>query len=73
MLRLSLTPGEYFTVNGEIVIQVTRVDGDRVHVAVEAPREMPIVRGAVLEREGGRRPEALARIPPKGHRSLNPI
>ena len=47
MLKLTLLPDEYLTVNGDIVVQLLRVAGGRADVAVEAPREMPIVRGAV--------------------------
>ena len=64
MLQLTLTPGDYFVVNGTIIVQVHRVEGGRAHVAVEAPREIPIVRGAVLERQGGERPACLS-APPK--------
>ena len=63
MLRLTLTPGDYFTINGNIVVQLHRLEGERSLVAVEAPREMRIVRGAVLEREGGERPECVFDAP----------
>lgn len=59
MLRLSLLPDEYLTINGNIVVQLTRVAGGRAYVAVDAAREIPIVRGAVLEREGTKRPDCL--------------
>ncbi len=59
MLRLTLSQGEYFTVDGRIVVQLHRVEGGRAHVAVQAPREIPIVRGEVLERAGGKRPDGL--------------
>ena len=65
MLKLTLLPDEYLTVNGDIVVQLLRVAGGRADVAVEAPREMPIVRGAVLERSGGQRPACLAPSPKK--------
>lgn len=65
MLKLTLLPDEYLTVNGDIVVQLLRVAGGRADVAVEAPREMPIVRGAVLERSGGQRPACLAPPPKK--------
>ena len=73
MLKLSLTPGEYLTIGEDIVVQVYRSEGGRSYLAVDAPREIPIVRGAVREREGGLRPARLAQVPPKGHRSENPI
>ena len=65
MLKLTLLPDEYLTVNGDIVVQLLRVAGGRADVAVEAPREMPMVRGAVLERSGGQRPACLAPPPKK--------
>ena len=68
MLQLTLTPGDYFVVNGTIIVQVHRVEGGRAHVAVEAPREIPIVRGAVLERQGGERPACLLPVPEQSRR-----
>ena len=62
MLNLSLLPEEYLTINGNIVVQVSRVSGDRAYLSIDAPREVPIVRGTVLEREGGERPACLKRI-----------
>ena len=64
MLKLTLLPEEYLTINGEIVVQLMRVAGGRADVAIEAPRSFPIVRGAVLERQGGQRPACLG-APPK--------
>lgn len=59
MLKLSLLPTEYLTINGNIVVQLTRVAGGRAYVAIDAARDIPIVRGTVLEREGGKRPDCL--------------
>ncbi len=56
MLSLSLLPGEYLTIGDNVVVQVDRMVGDRCKLVINAPREIPIVRGAVLEREGGERP-----------------
>lgn len=60
MLKLTLLPEEYLTINGGIVVQLMRVAGGRADIAIEAPRSFPIVRGAVLERSGGKRPDCLA-------------
>lgn len=68
MLRLTLTPGDYFTINDNIVVQLHRLEGERSLVAVEAPKNMRIVRGAVLEREGGRRPDCLLDRPAQSRR-----
>ena len=59
MLKLTLTPGQYLTVNGDIVVQVSDVVGNHVELAVHADRSVPIVRGEVLERQGGKRPSCL--------------
>lgn len=67
MLKLTLLQEEYLTINDSIVIQLKRVAGGRADIAVEAPREVPIVRGAVLERNGGQRPACLA--PPSGKKA----
>ena len=73
MLCLTLLPGEYLTIGSDVVVQLDRISGDSCTLAVQAPREIPIVRGAVLEREGGQRPEHLAEVPKKGHRSALPL
>ena len=59
MLNLSLRPGEYFTVGQDTVIQMSRLNGDRVHLMITAPREVPILRGDVLERNGVPRPDCV--------------
>ena len=60
MLKLTLLPEEYLTISESIVVQLTRVAGGRAEIAVQAPRQFPIVRGAVLEKNGGQRPACLA-------------
>ena len=67
MLKLTLLPEEYLTIDDKIVVQLIRVAGGRADVAIEAPRELPVVRGTVLERTGGRRPDCLA--PPSGKKA----
>lgn len=59
MLKLTLLPEEYLVINENIVVQLTRVAGGHADIAVDAAREIPIVRGTVHERQGGRRPECL--------------
>ncbi len=63
MLKLTLFPDEYFTIDEKIVIQLQRIAGGRVILAVEAPREMPVLRGTLLEQQGGKRPDCLT--PPR--------
>ncbi len=59
MLCLSLLPGEYVTIGENVVLQYDRTTGDRCRIVLNAPREIPIVRGAVLEREGAERPDCV--------------
>ena len=63
MLKLTLLPDEYITINGDIVIQLARVAGGRAYLKVEADKTVPIMRGAVLERQGETRPDCLASPP----------
>ena len=59
MLSLQLKSGEYLTIGDNIVVQIFQLHGSAFRVEVTAPREIPIARGTVLEREGGKRPEGL--------------
>ena len=63
MLSLQLKSGEYITIGKDIVVQVFR-DGAVSRIAVKAPRELPILRGDVLERTENR-PEGLRTRRPK--------
>ena len=70
MLSLNLNQGEYLTIGQDVVLQVDRVSGDRCKLMIQAPREIPIVRGAVLEREGGQR--TACSTPPAGTGGSSP-
>lgn len=63
MLCLNLAPGDYVTIGGNVVVQLDRISGDRCKLIMEAPREIPILRGAVLERTGGERPDCVFDTP----------
>lgn len=69
MLKLSLLPEEYLMINDSIVVQLSRVAGGRADLAIDAPKSVPIVRGAVLERNGGTRPGCLTPPPVKKARA----
>ncbi len=60
MLCLTLLPGEYLTIGSDVVVQLDRMSGDHCKLAIHAPREVPILRGEVLERDGGERPAACS-------------
>lgn len=59
MLCLALAQGEYLTIGEDVVVQLDRISGDRCKLMVQAPREVPVVRGAVLERQGIARPDCV--------------
>lgn len=58
MLSLRLKSGEYISIGHDIAVQIFKQAGDSFQVAVKAPREVPILRGEVLERNDAR-PEGL--------------
>jgi sRNA-binding carbon storage regulator CsrA len=63
MLSLQLKDGEYLTIGRDIVIQV--FTGATTQVLVQAPRDLTILRGEVLERNGEDRPACLLDQPPE--------
>lgn len=67
MLCLNLNQGEYMTIGDDVVVQLNGISGDRCKLFIQAPREIPILRGAVLERQGGERPECVS-DGPRWHR-----
>lgn len=68
MLSLNLKRGDYITVGGNITIRVIP-NGSEVKLWIDAPREIPIWRGAVLEEQGVERPKVMNRELPKRRRS----
>ena len=63
MLSLQLKSGDYLTIGEDVVLQVFKEAGSHFRVSVKAPREIPILRGAVREREGEARQEGLRESP----------
>ena len=59
MLSLQLKTGDYMTIGGTVVVQLDRISGNRCKLMVQAPRDMAILRGEVLERIGGERPDCV--------------
>ena len=59
MLSLQLKDGEYMTIGDDVVIQLSRISGNRCRLTINAPREVSIVRGNVLERNGVNRPDCV--------------
>lgn len=59
MLCLNLNQGEYLTIGEDIVVQLNGISGDRCALMIQAPKEIPVLRGEVLERTGGQRPSCV--------------
>ena len=57
MLSLQLRDGDYLTIGEDIVIKVSC--NSTIKLSVQAPREIPIMRGELLERSGAQRPECV--------------
>jgi len=59
VLCLQLLPGEYLTIGDNVVVQYDCTSGERCRLIVNAPREIPVLRGAVRERGGEPRPDCV--------------
>ena len=55
--------GEYLTIGENVAIQVFREKGNRIRVAVNAPKDLTVLRGEVLDRNGADRPDGLIELP----------
>ena len=62
MLSLQLKSGEYITIGDDIIVQIFQ-DGSVNRVAIQAPRELTILRGELQEKDG-ERPEGLLKKRP---------
>lgn len=63
MLSLQLKSGEYLSIGDDIAVQIFEQSGSTFRVSVKAPREIPILRGEVLERTEQRPDGLLAKRP----------
>lgn len=51
MLALTRKAGEEVIINGNIVVKVSKISASKVRLAFDAPREMPIIRKEIIEKE----------------------
>lgn len=59
MLSLTIAPGDYVTIGDNIVLQFDHMGAGSCDLMIQAPREIPILRGEVLERSGAKRPDCV--------------
>ena len=71
MLSLQLRDGEYMTIGDNVVIQLQQVSGNRCRLTINAPRDVAIVRGNVLDRNGGERPDCVFDAGRRGRQKTN--
>ena len=64
MLSLQLKSGEYLSIGEDVSVQIFEQSGSTFRVSVNAPREIPILRGEVLERTE-KRPDGIFEKRPK--------
>lgn len=50
MLVLSRKTGERIVIGDNIIIEVCRISGDKVRIAIEAPRDVPVLRSELKEK-----------------------
>ena len=53
MLCITMRKGDYFKIGENITVRFDHLNSERVHLSIDAPRDIPIVRGKVLERLNG--------------------
>ena len=58
------------TIGEDVVVQLNDISGSRCKLMIEAPREIPILRGDLLERGGGERPECVCETPRRHKQGL---
>jgi len=69
VLILTRRTGEAIVINGDIRVSILSIEGERVKLGIEAPREVPVLRQELLDEvrrsnleaaTRGARPEAVA-------------
>lgn len=51
MLVIGRRPGEYVVIDGNIIVKVVKSDEGDIRLAIDAPRNIKIIRGELYEEE----------------------
>ena len=55
--------GDLVVINGDVIVRVLSIDGERVKIGVDAPRSIAVLREELLEEVAGENREAASRPP----------
>ncbi len=69
MLVLSRKEGEQLLIGDNIVLTVNRISGNRVAIGINAPKEVPIVRGELDRVDAVSEPQGTKREASQGRKS----
>ncbi len=51
MLVLTRKPGETVTIGDNVTVTIVEIDGNRIKIGIDAPKDVPILRGELLRQE----------------------
>lgn len=51
MLVLGRKPGEYVVIDNKIFVKVVKTESGQLRLAIDAPKDIPIVRGEIYEKQ----------------------
>ena len=71
MLSIGRKPGEYVMIGDDICVKVISVDG-MLRLAIEAPRDIPIVRGELYEKKLAEQGLSTKEVKPEGKKKGDP-
>ena len=78
MLILTRKPGQSIVMNGDIIVSVLAVEGDRVKLGIRAPADVTVLRDEVQRAVGGENRRAATPARPRPEleaalRALRPV
>jgi carbon storage regulator len=50
MLYVKRNPGETIHIGDNVIVRITKIEGNQVQIGIDAPREVPVHRGEHMRR-----------------------